>query len=259
MENILPKWLVNGLGGLLVVFVALLIIQQGYGFSQLMKNQKPVNTISVSADGKVTATPDLATVTIGVLTQGANAQDVKDKNNAKINKITDFIKKQGIDQKDITTSQMYFYPQQDWQSGTARITGYQGNQTVTVKIRNVDKDQKVLEAVLDGSVNAGANEIQGVNFSFNDPNAMQQQARELAIDNAKQKAQGLAQKAGLTLGKVVSISEMGAGGIQPMPYSLNSAMGMGGGGVAMEKSIAPDVHPGSQDITESMTVVFEVK
>jgi uncharacterized protein YggE len=262
MGNILPKWLVNSLGGLLVVFVAFLIVQQAYNFSNVIKNQKPANTISVSADGKVTATPDLATVTLGVLSQGKTAVDVKNQNNTKVSAITDFIKQQGIAASDITTSQFSFYPQQNYPivspggGSSPVITGYQGNQTVTVKVRGVDKSRDVLNKILDGAVNAGANEIDGISFSFNDPNALQQQARKLAIDNAKTKAQDLAKEAGLSLGKVVSISETNSG--YPVPYALSApAMAVGGG--TMDKSVAPDVQNGSQDITESMSVVFEVK
>lgn len=252
----MPKWLVTGLGGLLIAFVALLVIQQSYNVKTLVKNQKPTNTISVSAEGKIKAVPDLATVSIGVMSQGATAAAVKDSNNGKINKIIDFIKAQGIPAEDITTSQFSFYPQQDWQNGKGTIIGYQSDQTVSVKVKGVDKTQDVLEKVLDGAVNNGANQIQGVSFSFEKPEDVQQEARKQAIDNAKTKAQGLAQEAGLTLGKVVSISETNSAMGSPVMYNA-VASGLGGGG--MDKSIAPNVEPGSQDITESMTVVFEVK
>jgi hypothetical protein len=262
-RNILPKWLVNGLGGLLIVFIALLVVQQIYNFNQVVKNQKPANTISVSAEGKVTATPDLATVTIGVLSQGTTAVDVKNQNNDKVNKVVAFIKQQGIADKDIATSQFNFYPQQNYGgvmlpngSKVPTIVGFEGNQTVTVKVHGVDKDQAVLGKILDGAVNNGANEINGVNLSIENPDVLQQQARKLAISNAKTKAQGLAQEAGLTLGKVVSISETNSFYPGPVPYALDSAVGMGGAAV---KSIAPNIQTGSQDITESMSVVFEVK
>lgn len=240
----------------MIIFVAILILQKGNDFKNVIKNQKPANTISVSGEGKVTATPDLATVTIGVLSQGSTAVDVKNQNNEKVNKITAFIKQQGIEAKDITTSQFSFYPQQDYNNGSPRITGYQGNQSVTVKIRGVDKDQTVLEKILDGSVNNGANEINGVNLTVEKPTDLQNQARKLAIDDAKKKARELAAEAGLNLGKVVSISESSGEYPGPIPYALNSAMGLGGGTV---KSVAPDIQTGSQEITETMTVVFEVK
>lgn len=256
MESFLPKWLVGGLGGLLIAFVALLVVQKAHDLQTTFKNQKPVNTISVSAEGKVTATPDLATVTIGVLSQGTTAVDVKNQNNDKVNKVVAFIKQQGIADKDITTSQFSFYPQQDYNNGSPRITGYQGNQSVTVKVHGVDKDQAVLEKILDGAVNNGANEINGVNLTMEKPEDLQQQARKLAIANAKIKAQELAQEAGLTLGKVVSIAENSGGYPGPIPYAMDS-VGIGFGGTS--KSIAPSFQTGSQEITESMTVVYEVK
>lgn len=253
----LPKWLVAGLGALLIAFVALLVVQKAHDLQVTFANQKPANTISVSGEGKVTASPDLATVNIGVLSQGSDAKAVKDLNNGKINKIIDFIKAQGVDAKDIQTSQFYSYPQYDYRNGTNNITGYQANQTITVKVHGVDKDQKKLETVLDGAVNNGANEIQGVGFSFENPDDLKQQARKMAIQQAKEKAQELAQEAGLKLGKVVSVSESGGYYPGPIPYAMDAAkgLGMGGGGT----SVAPNVEPGSQDITQTMTVVFELK
>ncbi|MDR3642370.1 MAG: SIMPL domain-containing protein [Candidatus Doudnabacteria bacterium] len=262
-NNFLPKWLVNGLGALLIAFIALLIVQQVYSFNQVVNNQKPANTIAVSGEGKISATPDLATVDVGVMTQASTATDAKNQNDQKVNQVIAFIKQQGIGDSDIKTQQLNLYPQQSYGGvmipggapTTPKVTGYQANQTVEVKVHGVDKDQTILEKILDGAVNNGANEVDGVNFAFENPDALQQQAQQQAIANAKTKAQALAQTAGLSLGKVVSVSENGNGMPGPVPYALNAAMGMGGSA----KSIAPDIQPGSQDITENMTVTFEVK
>lgn len=258
MENsVLPKWLVNTLGLLLVVFVAILIVQKGNDLKTTIKNEKPANVISVSAEGKVTAVQDLATVSIGVMSQGKTAQAVKDDNTEKISKIISFIKAQGVKDEDIKTSQFSFYPQQDWQSGRGVIIGYQSDQTVTVKVHKINESQSILEKVLDGAVSNGANQIQGVNFSFENPDELQQQARKLAIENAKKKAQDLADQAGLKLGKVVSISESGSYYPGPIPYAASApAYGMGGAG--LDKAIA-NVEPGNQDVIQSMSVTFEVK
>lgn len=256
MENMLPKWLVNGLGGLLIALVALLVIDRAHQLNDLFANKNPQNTMTVSAEGKVTATPDLATVTIGVISQGSDAASVKDQNNKKVNAIIDYIKQQGVDQKDINTSQFYFYPRQNYDNGKSTITGYEGNQTVTVKVHGIDKDQQKLETILDGVIGKGANQIQGVSLTFEDPDNLKQEARKQAIEKAKQKAQELAREAGITLGKVISVSESGSTGYPgPIPY-VSKATGMGG--AAMD-SVAPNIEPGSQDITETMSVVFEVK
>lgn len=252
----IPKWLVNGLGGLLVAFVALLIIQKAHELQNTFKNSKPANTISVSGEGKVSTTPDLATVNIGVMSQATTAVDAKNQNNEKINKIISYVKSQGIKDADISTSDLNLYPQQTYpvNGGNPTITGYQQTQTVTVKVHGVDKDQSVLDKILDGVVNNGANQVNGVSLSVEDPSALQQKAQVKAIADAKQKAQQLAQEAGLTLGKVVSVSENSGGLPVPMPY----AVGMGGGAMA-SKSIAPNIQTGSQEIDEMMTVTYEVK
>ncbi len=254
MDNILPKWLILSLGGLLVVFIAILIVQKGYDLNTAISNRKPANTISISGEGRVSAVPDLATVTIGVLSQGSTAVDVKNQNNDKVNKVVAFVKSQGIEDKDILTSQYSFYPTQDYNNGTPKITGYQGNQSITVKVHGVDKSQVVLEKIMDGVVNNGANQINGVNLTIEKPTDLQNEARKLAIADAKIKAEELAKEAGLSLGKIVSISESG-GYPGPISYAYDTmAKGIGGGA-----SIAPDIQTGSQEILQTMTVVFEIK
>lgn len=262
----IPKWLINTLGALLVILVAILIVGQGNSVINTIKNTKPANTISVSGEGKITATPDLATVDIGVMTQGSTAADVTSQNNSKINKVIAFVKAQGIADADISTSQLSLQPQESYPSmapmvpggvptpNVPTISGYEGNQTITVKVHGVDKDTSVLNKVLDGAVTNGANEINDVSLSVQDPSSLQQQAQVKAIADAKQKAQVLAQEAGLSLGKVVNVSETQPAMFSPMPYALNSAMSAGG-----TAAVAPNVQTGSQEIDETMTVTYEVK
>lgn len=254
--NTLPKWLVNGLGGLLVVFVALLVVGKTKDLKDVFGNKNPDNTISVSAEGKVQAVPDLAIVNLGVLTQGSDPSSVQEQNSGKVNKIIDYIKQQGISKDDISTSQFNIFPQYDYSNGKNNIIGYQLNQTITVKVRGVEKSTEVLSKILKGSLQQGANEVNGVSLGFDDADNLRQEARKLAIDKAKLKAQDLAQAAGLKLGKVVSISESENYGGPIMPYQ-----GMGGGGYGGSdvKAASPNIEPGSQDVVANMTVVFEVK
>src|SRR3989344_5545859 len=197
--NSLPKWLVNGLGGLLIAFVALLIVGKTKDLKDVLGNKNPDNTISVSAEGKVQAVPDLATVNLGVLTQGPDPSVVQEQNSVKVNKIIDYIKQQGISKDDISTSQFNIYPQYDYNNGRNTIIGYQLNQTITVKVRGMDKSTDILSKILKGGVQQGANEVNGVSFGFDDADELRQEARKLAIEKAKVKAQDLAQAAGLKL------------------------------------------------------------
>lgn len=255
MNNTLPKWLVQGLGGLLIVLVALMVIDKANSLQEILSNKNPKNTISVSAEGKATAAPDLATINLGVLTSGATANDVQNESSKKINSIIDFVKGQGVAKEDISTSQFSIYPQQNYNDGKSTITGYQAQQNITIKVRGVDKSTDKLTAILGGVTNSGANQVNGVSLGFDDPDNLRQIARKQAIDKAKQKAQDLANSAGLKLGKVVNVSE--AGGATP-PIPMSYAAGMGGA-PDIAKSVAPNIEPGNQDVTAEMTVTFEVK
>jgi hypothetical protein len=208
----------------------------------------------MSAEGKVSATPDLATVSVGVITNGATAKAAQQEMTTKANQIIDFVKKLGIDAADITTANFSVYPNYNYNNGRNDITGYQANQTVTIKVHGVDKSTDVLGKVLDGAVVNGSNQVQGITFSFNDPDNLKQQARLLAIDKAKQKTQDLAKATGLKLGRIVTISEGTISSPSPMPY----ATGMGGGGMDA-KSVPSSIEAGSQDVTANITVIFELK
>lgn len=258
-NNLVPRPLVWIFGIFLIAFVGIYAAGKVYSLSQDVKNnQQPKKTISMTAEGKVTATPDLATVNLGVLTRGSSAADVQDQNSKKINQIVEYTKSLGIKKEDISTVNFNVYPQYNYDNGKNTIVGYEANQTVTVKVHGVDQSTDILGKLIDGATNNGANEVNGVSLSFNDPDNLRQQARKQAIDKAKEKAQELASQAGLKLGKVVTISESSGGYPMPMNYASDSAMGMGGAGGVM-KTVAPTVEPGSQDITANMTLVFELK
>ena len=255
METIFPKWLVNSLGALLVLFVALLVVQKISDLKTSFGGNMASNTIAVTGMGKIEATPDLATVTLGVTSQGASAADVQSQNDTKINQVIAYIKQQGVPDSDIMTSAINLYPQQTYNNNnTPKITGYEADQTVTVKVEGVDKSTTVLDNVIDGSVTNGANEVDGVNLSLQDPSALQEQAQEAAIADAKQKAQKLADAAGLNLGKVVSVSESAGNFPSPLPFSPAMALSAG----QASNSVAPTVQTGSQEIDETMTVTFNV-
>jgi len=237
---------------LIAVFLALAVVEKAITLAKTISPSKPDNTISMTAEGKVTGKPDLATVSLGVLTQADTAKGASDENNKSINKIAEAVKKLGIANEDIVTSNLNVYPNYTYTNGKNEINGYQANQNLTIKIHGVDKSTDTLNKVLDAAVSSGSNQIQGVGLSFDDPDNLKQEARKQAIDKAKQKAKELADQAGLRLGRIVSISES-SGYDTPIPYMMDSKAGMGGGGSA------PAVETGSQDITASITVVFEVK
>lgn len=254
LKESMPKWIWQAIGVLVVILLALVVLDKIHVVQEDFKSTIPKNTISMSAEGKLSAVPDLASVSIGVLTTAATAKQAQADNTTKANAVIEYIKQQGVDAKSITTTDLSVNPQYDYSSSVQKIIGYQANQTVNVKVHGVDKSTEVLNKVIGGATNAGANQINNVSLSFENPDDLRQQARKLAVDKAKQQAKELADQAGLKLGRVVNISESSNQMPYPMPYALDSAAGKGGGPITV-----PSVQTGSQDITESITLTFEIK
>ncbi len=253
-QSNVPRWIWLTLGGLAIVFLGLTIIDKGYSVSKNFSDSIPENTISMTGEGKVNAKPDIATVTVGIVTTASTAKTAQDDNTASMNKINAAVKALGIDEKDLTTSNFSVYPNYNYDNGKNTITGYTANQNLTIKVRGVDKSTDTLGKVLDGALVSGSNQIQGVYFGFDDADNLRQQARKIAIEKAKQKAQDLADASGIKLGKVVSISESSISSPYPVMYNSAKDLGIGGAGGG-----TPSIEAGSQDITATMTVIFELK
>ncbi len=244
MQNFrLPIWIASILGFVLIIFVVLLNIQQ------LQSMRSASQLLSVSATAKAVSVQDMATVTVGVVAEGLTAQEVKDQSSTKMNQVISFIKQAGIDDKDIKTSQFYISPKYSYDNQQQKVVGYQANQTITVKVRNIDKSTEQLESIIDGAVVNGANQINGIDFSFSDDDSLVQNARKQAIDKAKADAQQIANDAGIQLGRIVNVITTTAG--NPEPMYMNT--------MAMAKSASPQIELGSQEIFATVTVVFEIR
>lgn len=247
------------LGVLLIVFVALLIGERSYSFSKMVHGSKPDNTISVSATGKAKSVPDVAIISLGVMAQGKTATETQNAAAQKINKVIAFVKAQGVASEDITTTNNGLNPRYDYSNGKNEQSGFDATQTITVRVRgvNTDEGKKKAETINGGAVDNGANQVYGSQFVIDDPESLKQDARKEAIEKAKVKAKELADAAGIKLGKVVSIQD-GEGSYAPVPMYATDAVARGG--VMNEKmAVAPSVEPGSQDVIQTVTLVFEVK
>jgi len=171
-------------------------------------------------------------------------------NTDKMNTVIEKLKKDfNIDGKDIQTANYNIYPQYDWTNNRQILRAYQVSQSVNVKIRDLTKISDILNVV----GQAGLNEVSGLTFDVDEPENLKQQARELAIKNAQEKAESLAKIAGVKLGKVISFSEY-ADNSGPIPYESYAlkGMGVGGGGAA------PMVETGSTEITITANVEYEI-
>ncbi len=209
----------------------------------------PAHTITVSAQGKTTAAPDLAEISFSVVTQGQSPQTLSDNNNTKMNAILQFVKSQGVADDDIKTTSYNLSPNYSWDKSTMRnyITGYTLTQTVQVKVRDLSK----VASVLGGLAPLGANQIGGVNFTFADDAKVLSAARADAIAKAAEEAKAMAADAHVSLGRIVSISE---NNYIPGPrYYAAADFGVGG---ASSAPVPPTIQPGTEDITDTVSIVY---
>jgi uncharacterized protein YggE len=212
----------------------------------------PSRTISVSAEGDAHIAPDLATLNFSVVSQGVTAEQVQKANTDKINLAVDYLKKQGVESKDIQTSQYQLYPRYRYDKDTSEqsISGYELTQTVTVKIRALDK----AGAIVGGLSAAGVNQISSFAYSVEDPEASQNAARKEAFDKALTKARAMADQVGVKIARVVTFSESFNGGYPPIPYYYGREMAMDAKGGS-----APSLEPGQEEIVVSVTVTYEIR
>ena len=220
---------------------------QQYNF--IGRSSQQIYTITISGEGKVQSRPDIAQVQLGIETDRSTVGAAQTENTTKMNALIAELKALAIASDDIATTNYTVYPNYDYTEGRQILRGYRVSQVVTVKIRNLDLVGNVIEAA--GSL--GSNQIGGLSFTIDEPEALRQQAREKALINAKQKADALAQVVGAKLGKLVSFSE---NEFTPSPYK-EYAYGLGMGGDVAQK-LVPEIEPGSQEITVFVTVTYEV-
>lgn len=210
---------------------------------------KDPRSITITAEGKTTAAPDTARIDASVVTDGKTADEVQQNNTSVANKVIDYLKSNGVESKDIKTTQYNLYPRYDYYNGRQSLAGFSLTQTMEIKIRNL---QKVGELIT-GTVARGANQINSVSYFIDDPESLKAEARSQAFEKARAKAKEVARLAGVKLGDVVTFSESVNGYPMPIYERAYSAGGYGGGG------ISPDTQAGSQDIVVSVSVVFEIR
>lgn len=182
--------------------------------------------LSINAQGSSTRTPDIAVFSAGVVTQGATASEALSTNATAMNRVMAALRKAGIADRDIQTSQINLNPIYSQPvvgpDGVVRqeprITGYQANNTVTVRSRDIKGFGKVLDAL----VASGANQVNGPSFQIAEPDGAMDEARIEAMTKARARADLYARAAGLRVVRIVSISESG-GYSPPQPVYARMA------------------------------------
>lgn len=240
---------------LTVLAVGLVLVAAACGTPEVTVQNVPaaegdMNTIgiSVSGRGEVLGTPDTLTITLGVgvvrpdvSTATSDAADLAER-------LIAALTNRGIDEKDIQTANYSIYPEYDWSRDEQRLAGYRVNNTVTAKIRDLDRAGEIIDA----ATAAGGNDVvvNGVSFSLEDNDALIVAAREAAWQDALAKAQQLATLSGTTLGSPVSISESFSS--QPAPLYYERAE------VAADAGFTP-IQAGQETVTVNLQVRFGIE
>ncbi len=211
---------------------------------------------TAEGEGQVTEVPDTATLYVGVTQTSSSVTDAKNKTNTAVNKVIADIKALGISEKDIKTTNYSINPNYGTGDvvpmmyptrGGDNITGYTVTQNLEVKIKQTEKANNVIDVV----TKAGGNLVGGINFTFSDElsEKLENQARKEAVDNAKKKAQNLANVSGIKLGRVVNVVETSS-----IPRFMPVAKTMQ---AANDTSSETQVTPGENTVTVNVTIYYE--
>ncbi|MCU0911241.1 MAG: SIMPL domain-containing protein [Rhodobacteraceae bacterium] len=204
-------------------------------------------TITMTGEGRAPAAPDMATISLGVVSEADTARAAMDAASASVAALLASLSSAGIEERDVQTSALQLNPVWNHSSSSIsgpEITGFSASNTVTVRVRALD----ALGGVLDGVLDAGANTFNGLQFGLQDPVPATDAARAAAVADARRKAELVAAAAGVALGPILSIAEAGAE-MPPQPM------------FRMEASMAADavpVAPGELTLIERVTVVWQI-
>lgn len=204
------------------------------------------NMFQVSGTGKVSEAPDTAQVSFGVTQTAKSVANAQNQTNTAISAITSALAKEGINTKDIKTTNYTVSPNYDF-NGRQAITGYTVTQTIDLKIKPIEK----VNTVLDILITSGANVVNQVIFTFSDDkrHELENKARELAVKDAKQKAQSLAQAAGIHLGQIIDVTQANDEEPRPVMPMLAKDAAVG--------TTPTQVTPGENTISLTVTLSYQ--
>ena len=244
--------------GIIVVLTVAILAVLGLGVMGFTAAQSGelVNTtqqvgIWVSGEGKVTVVPDVANLSLGVQVEAATLADANSKASAAMDALINVLKTQGIADKDIKTQNFSIYPVYDYTKdiGTQVIRGYQVTNTVAVKVRVIANSGKIIDASVTAA--GDAVRVNSISFSVDDPTKSIDQARELALLDAKAKAEQIARVTGVSLGSVSFVSDSSSNVARIVAPSFDAKAGAAG-------STTP-ILPGDTDLTVSVQVIYNIK
>ena len=250
----------TGLVGLLSIFIIILVINEIRSSQYIGQGSQTPATITVTGKGEVLAVSDIASLYVTLTKDGATTKEAQNLLNEQVSKTLTYLKDQKIEEKDIKSEYGGVNPKYSYETVNCftypcpqrdpKITGYTATQSITVKVRAVDTANEVRT----GLANLGIANISGPTFSIDNEDAINRDARSLAIDDAREKAKVLSRQLHVRLGKIASFSENGVG--YPMMYAEKSMMA---GDMAVASAPAPELPKGENKITSNVTITYEIR
>lgn len=221
------------------------------------------NVITLSGHGEVAATPDIAKVYFTIAKEAKTVKEAQDAVALIEKKALDFLKENNVESKDIQASNASFYPRYKYvqslmpcnefgcppRPGSNVIAGYEASESITVKVRNVDD----VGMIMQGLGASGVSDLSGPDFAVESEDALKTEARKKAIDDARVKAEELADDLGVKLGRIANFSETGA--YYPMYSAKDAAMSVGS-----VSSVAPaEIPKGETTVSSDVTITYEIR
>jgi uncharacterized protein YggE len=259
-------WKIGAVVGImLVIYLIALSIGQFKSIGYIGSGIQPTDTIAVSGTGDAYSTPDVATFSFTVTENAKTVSDAQSQATTKTNAALKAVRDAGVADKDIQTTSYNIAPHYEYQNavcstvatangttycpaGKSVLTGYDVSETVSVKVRDLDKAGSIFASI--GSLQV--ENVNGLDFSVDQPDAVQAKARAIAITDAQTKATQLAQQLGVRLVRIVSFSENNDSYVAPVMYAMNSVAGSA-------KAAAPEIATGQQKVTDNVTVTYEIE
>lgn len=250
--------------GMLVLFLFAQTLKTFKEYRYVGSGVTASNTITVSGMGEVFAVPDRATFTVTVREEADNVADAQEKATEKSNAIIDYLKGAGVEEKDIKTVSYNVNPKYEYSQGACTqfscppsrqtLVGFEVWQTLEVKV----KDPKKAGDLLSGVGSQGASEVSGLSFTIEDEDKLRAEAREMAIAEAREKADELAKQLGVNVVRVVGFYE-DSGGYPPMPYYAKGGVAMDMAQEVSVRNAAPELPAGENKIISNVNITYEIR
>ncbi|GGB70733.1 SIMPL domain-containing protein [Glycocaulis alkaliphilus] len=206
--------------------------------------------LSLSAQGEVRIAPDMATVSAGARTRADTAAEALAANARAMSGVFQALERAGIARRDIQTSGLslnaVYEPYDSERGRDQRIAGYEASNTVRVIVRDMDRVGRTIDAL----VSSGANQLQGVNFTHSDPAEARDEARRRAVNELNRLRSLYAEAAGISTGRLISLSESSSSQPSPMMYARAESVSMDAG---------TEVAPGEITISVNVDAVWAIQ